>query len=95
MDFSQLIGTPTNALTLAIAVAIFIERMVEKGYLRIGRMEREKEQNNYQTQIDALGGHAKIANEEMGKIQLSVEKIEENITEIQKDVYFIKGQLSK
>lgn len=46
-----------------------------------------EDHDNHQEQIDQLKEHAKVANEEMGEIQ-------ESVSNIEKDVAFIKGKLN-
>lgn len=56
---------------------------------------QENTNTDVQKQIIILTEHARVANEEMGEIQRDFRVMRESFTEVQKDIAFIRGQMSK
>ena len=80
-DFTTFIDILQTAPFLAVFYFLW-----KSGAIKIGN--GKKNGNSYQCQIDLLNDHAKVANEEMGEMNKRIRNIE-------KDVSFIRGKLSK
>ena len=79
-DFNTFVDIAQTAPFIAVFYFLW-----KSGAIKIGN--NKKNGNSYQCQIDSLSKHARIANDEVGKIQ-------KDISEIKEDVAFIRGKLS-
>ena len=78
-------NTVIDLIQTAPLIAVFYF-LWKSGAIKIGN--GKKNSNGYQSQIDVLQGHAKVANSEMSVIK-------EHISDIKSDISFIRGKLSK
>ncbi len=69
----------------------YLPAILAKWNIKVGTEERE---DKHQRQIDALEGHAQVANHEMGQVVEELGALKVSVANIEKDVAFIRGQLS-
>ena len=83
----------TQYLIVFLILLLFAKELVYAFAQKRGWINGKENGNGYQKQIDALGRHADIANEEMGVVKQDIATIKTDISTINKDVAYIKGLL--
>lgn len=86
----------TEWLLLTLVALLFGKDNLLPAILRkFGMKDTEERRYRQQEQIDDLEKHAVVANEEMGQVVERLGSIDSRLGNVEKDVAFIRGQLSK